>query len=47
MSHQTWEYDELLSEQKTVGLKWVFKVKYHSVGSIARFKARLVAEKFL
>lgn len=41
--HQTWEYDHLPSDRKAVGSKWVFKVKYAPDGSIARYKARLVA----
>ena len=45
-NYQTWEYNELPLEQKAIGLKWVFKVKYHPDGSIARFKARLVPQGF-
>ncbi len=45
-SHQTWEYEELPAERKAIGSKWVFKVKYHPDGSVARFKARLVAQGF-
>ena len=45
-NHQTWEYDELPPGQKTIGSKWVFKVKYHPDSSVARFKARLVAQGF-
>ncbi len=45
-SHHTWEYEQLLNDRKVIGSKWVFKVKYHPDGSVARFKARLVAQRF-
>ena len=35
---------ELLTGQKPVGSKWVFKVKENADGSTERFKARLVAQ---
>lgn len=44
--YQTWEYDEIPPGRKTIGSKWVFKVKYHPDSSVARFKARLVAQRF-
>lgn len=44
--HQTWEYDHLPADRKTVVSKWVFKVKYASDESIARYKTRLVAQGF-
>ncbi|KAL4354973.1 hypothetical protein GQ457_06G008980 [Hibiscus cannabinus] len=37
--NNTWSLTKL-PEGKTVGCKWVFTVKYHSNGSIERFKAR-------
>ena len=45
-NHQTWEYNHLPTDRKAVGSKWVFKVKYAPDGSIARYKARLVAQGF-
>ena len=45
-NHQMWKYNELSLERKAIGLKWVFKVKYHPNGSVVRFKARLIAQGF-
>ena len=44
--HHMWEYKQLPHNRKAIGSKWVFKVKYHPDGSVARFKARLVAQGF-
>lgn len=44
--YQTWEYEKLPLIRKAIGLKWVFKVKYHPDGLITEFKARLVAQRF-
>lgn len=40
------KYDELSLSQKVIWSMWVFKVKYHSNGLIARFKASLVPQSF-
>ena len=39
-----WELVELPKGQRSVGVKWVFKVKKNAHGSMERFKARLVAK---
>ncbi len=44
--HNTWEYNELPSNRIAIGSKWVFKVKYHPDGSVARYKARLVVQRY-
>lgn len=42
----TWKLVEPPEGRKIVGCKWVFKIKYNADGSIARCKARLVAQGF-
>lgn len=45
--NRTWKLVELPSNQRAIEVKWVFKTKYKSDGSIAKLKARLVVKGLL
>ncbi|KAL0281834.1 UNVERIFIED_CONTAM: Retrovirus-related Pol polyprotein from transposon TNT 1-94 [Sesamum angustifolium] len=44
--NNVWELVDLLAGPKTIGNKWVLKVKREADGSINKFKARLVAKGY-
>ena len=45
--NNTWTLVDLPRNCKAIGLKWVFKVKKNSDGSIHKYKARLVAKGYI
>ena len=47
VKNKTWELVELPAGAKAIGLKWIFKVKRNSDGSINKYKARLVAKGYI
>ena len=44
--NDAWELVPLPPGKKTVGCRWVFKVKQKADGSVDRYKCRLVAKRF-
>jgi hypothetical protein len=44
--NNTWELTTIPKEQKSIGVKWVFKAKKNAKGEIERYKARLVAKGY-
>lgn len=44
--NKTWELTKLPPGKQVIGLKWVFKTKIASDGSIQKYKARLVAKGY-
>lgn len=42
----TWELRDLLEGKSAIGLKWIFKTKFHADGSIQKYKAQLVANGY-
>jgi len=45
-ANNTWQLTPLPSGKKTIGCKWVYKIKYHYDGTVERHKARVVAKGF-
>ncbi|GJR02261.1 ribonuclease H-like domain-containing protein [Tanacetum coccineum] len=44
--NETWTICDLPPGRKAVGSKWLWKIKYKSIGDIERYKARVVAKGF-
>ena len=44
--NHVWDLVNLPVGKKTIGSKWVYKVKTGADGSVQRYKARLVAQGF-
>ena len=44
--NNTWQLVDLPQEKNAIGLKWVFRTKYHADGSVQKHKARLVAKGY-
>jgi hypothetical protein len=45
-ANQVWKLEKIPKEAKTVGYKWVYKIKRDFKGNIGRFKARHMAKGF-
>uniref|UniRef100_A0AAV1TKQ0 Reverse transcriptase Ty1/copia-type domain-containing protein n=1 Tax=Peronospora matthiolae TaxID=2874970 RepID=A0AAV1TKQ0_9STRA len=43
---KTWALVEISSNKRSIGCKWVFRIKRDQFGVIVKFKARLVAKEF-
>jgi hypothetical protein len=45
-ANATWELVVLPKDKKTIGCKWVYKVKHNADESVSRYKATLVAKGY-
>lgn len=44
--NQTWELINLPIGAKTIGVKWIYKMKLNGLGEVDKYKARLVAKGY-
>lgn len=44
--NDTWELTDLPAEEKTIGVKWIFKTKLNEKGEVDKYKERLVAKGY-
>ncbi|GJW10024.1 retrovirus-related pol polyprotein from transposon TNT 1-94 [Tanacetum coccineum] len=44
--NHTWELVDLLNDKSPIGLKWLFRTKFNTDGSVQKHKARLVAKGY-
>ncbi len=45
-ANATWELMTLPKDKKSIGCKWVYKVKHNADGSMNKYKARLVTKGY-
>ena len=45
-ANNTWQLTSLPPGKKTIGCKWVYKIKYHFDGTVERHKVRVVSKGF-
>jgi hypothetical protein len=45
-ANATWELVALPKDKKTIGCKWVYKVKHNADGSVSKYKARLITKGY-
>ena len=45
-TNKVWDLETIPKGVKTIGCKWVYKIKYDSRGNVEKFKARLVVKGF-
>ena len=47
IKNNTWELVPLSAQKKTIGCRWVYKVKHNDDETVNRYKARLIATRYV